>query len=86
MISRVTGIQGKREWEQEWKMGMGICKNSCSSSDSLPVKFTELCKLSHKYSIVFLAYNKRWPAQNSISTNYIMPFAIFYNYTILLVY
>ena len=33
-------------------MGAGTCKNS-SSSDSLPVKSTELCKLSHNYSIVF---------------------------------
>ena len=38
----VTGIQGKREWEQ--KMVMGTCKNYYSSLDSLPVKFTELCK------------------------------------------
>ena len=29
------------------------------SSDSLPVKFTELSKPSHKYSIVCLSHNKR---------------------------
>ena len=43
-----------------------------SLSDSLPVKFTELCKSSHKYSIVvkfFVPHNKRQPAQNSISTD-----------------
>ena len=53
----ITGIQRK----QEWKAGMGICKNRCYLSDSLPVKFTELCKPSHKYSIIvkfFLSHNK----------------------------
>ena len=63
----VTGIQGKREW----KVGTGTCKNHYLS-DSLPVKFTELCKPSHKYSVVvkfFLSHNKRQLAQNSISTD-----------------
>ena len=63
----VTGIQGKKER----KVGMGTCKN-CYLSDSLPVKFTELCKSSHKYLIIvkfFLSHNKRQPAHNSISTD-----------------
>ena len=40
---QVTGIQGKREWEREWNMGTGTgtCK-IVHSSDSLPVRFTEL--------------------------------------------
>ena len=69
-LHKVIGIQGKRE--REWKAEMGACKNCCYSSDSLPVKFTELCKPSHKYSIVvkfFLSHNKRQPAQNSILTD-----------------
>ena len=40
------------------KTGMGTCKNSCSSLDSLPMKFIESCKPSHKYSIAFLTHNK----------------------------
>ena len=64
---QVTGIQGKREQ----KAGMGACKNHCYLSDSLPVKVThtQLCKPSHKYSIVvkfFLSHNKYQPPQNSI--------------------
>ena len=64
-----TGIQGKWNREQERKTGTGTCKNKCYSSDSLPVKFTELCKPSHKYSIIFLSHNKRQSAQNSILIN-----------------
>ena len=64
---RATGIQGKRERER--KTGTGTFKNSCYSSDSLPVKFTELCKPSHKCLIVCLSHNKRRSAQNSILTN-----------------
>ena len=59
---RVNEIQGKWQREREFKTGMGTCKNSCYSSDSLPVKFTELCKPNHKYLIVFLSHNKRQPA------------------------
>ena len=69
VVERVAGIQGKREQEWEWKTRTGTCKNICYSSDSLPVKSTELCKPSHKYSIVFLSYNMHWYAQNSISTD-----------------
>ena len=54
----VTGIQGKWKWERERKLerktGRGTWKNSSYSSDSLPVKFTELCKrtlLSLYYTI-----------------------------------
>ena len=68
MLAGVTGIQGKRER----KAGTGTCKNRCYLSDSLLVKFSKLCKPSHKYSIVvefFLSHNKRQPAQNSISTD-----------------
>ena len=65
----VTGIQGKQEREWERKTGTATCKNDCSSSDSLPAKFTESCKPSHKYSIVFLSYNKHQPAQKSISAD-----------------
>ena len=66
----VTGIQGKWEWEWERELG----KNHCYSPDSLPVKFTELCKTSQKYSIVvklFLSHNKSQPTQNSVSTDVI---------------
>ena len=72
MLMGVTGIQGKWELEWERKMEMGICKNHCYSLDSLPVQLTELCKPSHKYSIVVkfcLSHNKRQPTQNSISTD-----------------
>ena len=75
----VTGIQEK--WKQEWeqKTGMGTCSNGCYSFDSLPMKFTELCKLSHKYSINFLSYSKRQPARNSISTDAIRNLLYLYN-------
>ena len=62
---------------------MGTCKNHCYSLDSLPVKFTELCKPSHKHSIIvkfFLSHNKHWPAQNSISTDVIHDLLCLYNY------
>ena len=62
----------------------GNWQSSCYSSDSLPVKLTELCKPSHKYLIVFLSHNKRWPAQNSILTDAICD--LLYDYTILLSY
>ena len=68
LSQRVNGIQGK----QEWKAGTGTCKNLCYLLDSLSLKFTELCKPSHKYLIVvkfFLSHSKCQPAQNSISTN-----------------
>ena len=68
-LNRVTGIQGKRKQERERKTGTGTCKNICYSLDSLPLKFTELCKPSHKYSIVFLSHNKPQPAQSSILTD-----------------
>ena len=53
-------------------MGTKTHKNCCYSLGFLPVKLTELCKPSHKYSFVvkfLLSYNKlkRRPAQNSIS-------------------
>ena len=38
---RVTGIQGKRERERERTTGKGTCK-IVHSSDSSPVRFTEL--------------------------------------------
>ena len=69
--SGVTGIQGKRERERERKAGTGTCKNRYLS-DSLLMKFSKLCKPSHKYSFVvefFLSHNKRQPAQNSVSTD-----------------
>ena len=51
---------------------METCKNCYYLSDSLPVKFIELCKPSHKYLIVveFLqSHNKlkQQPIQNGIS-------------------
>ena len=53
-------------------MGTGTCKNCCHSLSSLPVKLTELCKPSQKYSFIvkfLMSHNKlkRQPAQNSIS-------------------
>ena len=59
--------------------GKGTCKNSSYSSDSLPVKFIELCKLSYRYSIVFLLHNKHWPAHNSVSTDAIGDLLSLYN-------
>ena len=53
---------------------MGTCKNYCYSPDSLPVKFTELCKPSQNYLIVvklFLSHNKPQLTQNSILTDII---------------
>ena len=44
----VTGIQEK----QEWNMGTETCKIGRYSSDSSPVRFTELYNLSHWCTIV----------------------------------
>ena len=74
----ITGIE--RKWEQEWeqKVATGTWRNHCylsdSSRDSLPIKIThaQLCKPSHKYSIMvkfFLSHNKHQPTQSSISTD-----------------
>ena len=69
LIRGLTGIQGKQEQEWDRKTGMGTCNNCCYLSDSLPVKFIELCEPSYKYSIVFRSRNKCRPAQNSILTD-----------------
>ena len=69
LIRGLTGIQGKQEQEWDRKTGMGTCNNCCYLSDSLPVKFIELCEPNYKYSIVFRSHNKCRPAQNSILTD-----------------
>ena len=72
-------------------MGTGTYKNSCYSSDTSPVRFTELYKPSHWYAFIvkfflelFLLHkalsNKR-PCNTVYQLTY---FAIYYNYTNLL--
>ena len=74
--NRNRSRNGKRE--QERKTGTGICKNKCYSSDSLPVKFTELCKPSR------LSVHHTISASLHKTVYWLMPLAICYNYTILL--
>ena len=80
--SQVTGIQ--RKWEREWKKGMGKLAK-------IVVLYWILFQWSSqnfKYLIVFLSYNKHRP-NGIMQQQYIycmMPFAICYNYTILLAY
>ena len=60
----------KTETGVETEKGMGTHKYCCYSLDSLPMKFTELCKPSHKYSIVlkfFQSHNKRQPTTQYIT-------------------
>ena len=96
-MSGVTGIQGNgcrngtREREQEWSTGTGICKHCCYSSDSSPVRLTELYQPSHWYAIIVKFFLELFLLHKALSNKrlcktvyWLMSFVIYYNYTILL--